>query len=291
MSRLSATRRGALVLIVLIVAVPLGGCSRPAGSGSTGTLPPATPLPPPMPSSSVAAGRPEQPSQPAAPDQPIGLRFPPPPADLNTLQVPPGNGHSVSLSFDDGPSPDFTPQILALLTASHAPAVFCLIGQQAVRLPHLVRQEVAAGFKLCDHSRDHDLDMQRKGPGFQAREVTDGLHDIQQAAPGAQVQLYRQPGGFWNPTVVEAMYQAGLTPLRWSDDPRDWSRPGAAAIAQRVLLRLQPGAVVLLHDGGGNRTQTVQALAWLLKALPAAGWHFTLPATADLSPQDAARPE
>ena len=71
--------------------------------------------------------------------------------------------------------------------------------------------------------------------------------------------------------VVAAVQSAGLDVLRWSDDPRDWSRPGAVAIAQRVLLRLRPGAVVLLHDGGGNRRQTVQVLRWLFRALRAAG--------------------
>lgn len=87
------------------------------------------------------------------------------------------------------------------------------------------------------------------------------------------------------------MHGAGLDPLRWTADPRDWSRPGTVAIAQRVLLRLSPGGVVLLHDGGGDRTQTVAALTWLLTALPAAGWTFTLPPAVHLPPQEAALPQ
>lgn len=178
-----------------------------------------------------------------------------------------------------------------MLTRAHTPAVFCLIGQQGAALPQLVRREAASGHRLCDHSRDHDLHMQRKGDVYQAAEVTDGLRQVQRAAPGAPVAFYRQPGGLWDPTVVHAMYGAGLDPLRWTDDPRDWSRPGTVAIAQRVLLRLQPGAVILMHDGGGDRTQTVAALTWLLHELPAAGWQFTVPTPRRLPVQDAARPE
>jgi peptidoglycan/xylan/chitin deacetylase (PgdA/CDA1 family) len=87
------------------------------------------------------------------------------------------------------------------------------------------------------------------------------------------------------------MYAAGLNPLRWTADPRDWSRPGKNAIVARVLLRLRPGAVVLMHDGGGDRTQTVAALRWLLPRLRDAGWRFTLAPVTTLSPHDAARPE
>ena len=208
---------------------------------------------------------------------------------LNKLRVPDGQDHSLSLTFDDGPSTRYTGQVLALLATAHAPAVFCLIGQQAVALPQLVRREVAAGQQLCDHSRDHDLRMRRKSHTYQRAEVTDGLKDVRQAAPGTPVTFYRQPGGLWDPTIVAAMYQARLDPLRWTDDPRDWSRPGTVTIARRVLAGLQPGAVVLMHDGGGNRTETLQALSWLLKALPAAGWHFTFPDAVHLSPRAAAK--
>jgi peptidoglycan/xylan/chitin deacetylase (PgdA/CDA1 family) len=207
------------------------------------------------------------------------------------LAVPPGNGASVSLTFDDGPSAVFTPQVLALLEDAGAPAVFCLIGRQAVAQPSLVRREVAGGFPLCDHSRDHSLHMRHRGAAFEAAEVADGLHEIQSVAPGTPVTLYRQPGGLWDASVVAAAQGLGMTPLRWSDDPRDWSRPGARVIAERVLLGLRPGAVVLLHDGGGDRTQTVEALTWLLRALPAAGWQFTLPPVPSLSPEQAAQPQ
>ena len=108
-------------------------------------------------------------------------------------------------------------------------------------------------------------------------EVVDGLAGIRAAAPGTPVPFYRQPGGYWSPTVVEAMNRVKLRPLGWSDDPKDWSRPGSTVIVHRVVKNLHPGAVILMHDGGGDRSQSVEALAWLLKALPAAGWKPVLP--------------
>ena len=207
------------------------------------------------------------------------------------VTVPRGDGAHISFTFDDGPSPRFTPQVLALLDQHDVPAVFCVIGQQARAHPDLVRQEVAAGHVLCNHSRDHDLAMNRRGQAYVTQEVTDGSAAIEAASPGTRVPFYRQPGGTWSPQVTRAMNESGLTPLRWTDDPRDWSRPGATTIVRRVVGQLKPEGVILMHDGGGNRTQTVEALRWLLDALPAAGWVPVLPPERRLSTRDAARPQ
>jgi len=82
-----------------------------------------------------------------------------------------------------------------------------------------------------------------------------------------------------------------LDPLRWSDDPRDWSRPGSLAIVRRVVAKLQPGAVVLMHDGGGDRSQSVEALRFLLDAVTAAGWVPVLAPHVHLSAKAAAKPQ
>jgi peptidoglycan/xylan/chitin deacetylase (PgdA/CDA1 family) len=207
------------------------------------------------------------------------------------VNVPRGNGAHISLTFDDGPSPRFTPQVLALLDQHEVPAVFCVIGQQARTFPELVRKEVKAGHALCDHSRDHDEQMDRRGQAYVTREVTDGLAAIHAASPGTPVAFYRQPGGTWSPKVARAMKQAKLTPLRWDDDPRDWSRPGAAVVVRRVVAQLEPGGVILMHDGGGDRTQTIEALRWLLDALPAAGWVLVRAPERKLSHKAASRPQ
>ena len=205
--------------------------------------------------------------------------------------MPQGHGAHLSFTFDDGPSPKFTPQVLALLESNEVPAVFCLIGQQARAQPALVRKEIKAGHVLCDHSRDHDLAMNRKGQAYVTREVTDGLAAIHAAAPKTPVPFYRQPGGTWSPLVVRAMHASDLTPLRWTDDPRDWSRPGSRVIVHRVVAQLKPGAVILMHDGGGDRSQTIEALAWLLPALKAAGWVPVVAPKHAYSDKAAARPQ
>lgn len=208
------------------------------------------------------------------------------------IRVPRGNGANVSFTFDDGPWPDSTSQVLKLLKQHHVQATFCLIGNQAKAHPSLVRREVAAGHELCAHSRDHDLAMGKKGARYVDAEVGDGLVEIKKAAPrGTPVRFYRQPGGLWSPTVVKAMNKHDLDPLRWSDDPRDWSRPGSTVIVRRVVSQLHPGAVILMHDGGGDRSQSVEALRFLLHALIAAGWKPVLAPYVKMSDKAAARPQ
>jgi peptidoglycan/xylan/chitin deacetylase (PgdA/CDA1 family) len=198
----------------------------------------------------------------------------------------------MSFTFDDGPWPGSTAQVLGLLGQHHVHAVFCLIGNQARAYPSLVHREVAAGHELCDHSRDHDLFMRTKKQSYVDAEVGDGLAEIRRAAPpGTRVTFYRQPGGTWSPKVVKAMGAYGLDPLRWSDDPRDWSRPGSTVIVRRVVARLRPGAVILMHDGGGDRSQTVEALRFLLDAVDAAGWKPVLAPHLRLSAKAAAKPQ
>jgi peptidoglycan-N-acetylglucosamine deacetylase len=207
------------------------------------------------------------------------------------ITVPRGNGAHISFTFDDGPSPRFTPQVMALLDQHHVPAVFCLIGQQARAFPEVVRKEIKAGYVLCDHSRDHDELMNRRGQAYVTAEVTDGLAAIHAASPGTPVPFYRQPGGTWSPLVARAMEESRLSPLRWTDDPRDWSRPGSETVVRRVVAQLKPGGVILMHDGGGDRTQSVEALRWLLDALPAAGWVPVIAPQQKLTGRNAARPQ
>ncbi|RKS75632.1 peptidoglycan/xylan/chitin deacetylase (PgdA/CDA1 family) [Motilibacter peucedani] len=247
------------------------GATAPAAATATPAAPAvsATPAPP------VTSAPPAAPQAPAVPEGtgvPAGMRT------FAGLRVPPGHGASVSLTFDDGPAPAYTTKVLALLASHRVTAVFCLVGTQVAAHPQLVRAEHAAGHLLCDHSRDHDLTMTTKGAAYVTAEVDDGIAAVRRAAPGVPVPYYRQPGGEWTPEVLSAASAAGLRPLRWSVDPRDWSRPGERAIASRVLEQLRPGGVVLMHDGGGDRSETVAVLTWLLDALPQAGWHFTLPA-------------
>jgi peptidoglycan/xylan/chitin deacetylase (PgdA/CDA1 family) len=89
--------------------------------------------------------------------------------------------------------------------------------------------------------------------------------------------LFRAPYGAWSPAVLRACARAGMTPLAWSVDPRDWSRPGVASIVANIMRNTGTGSIILEHDGGGNRAQTVAALKQVIPRLQAAGYHFTTP--------------
>jgi len=89
--------------------------------------------------------------------------------------------------------------------------------------------------------------------------------------------MFRAPYGAWSPAVLQPCAQTGMTPLAWSVDPRDWSRPGVPSIVGNIMRNTRTGSIILEHDGGGNRSQTVAALKIVLPRLLAEGYRFTTP--------------
>jgi peptidoglycan-N-acetylglucosamine deacetylase len=217
-----------------------------------------------------------------APAPPAPVVAPPAPAFtataavLNSLAQEPGADKTVVLTFDDGPDPRWTPQVLDALTRHGAVATFCLIGSKAQEHPELVRAIAAAGMRVCDHSRTHDERLTTRPADRMTGEVVDTQHDLGGAA-GAPVHYFRAPGGSWSPALLRMAADAGMQPLGWSVDPRDWKRPGVDAIVSAVQQHVRPGSIVLLHDGGGRRGQTVAALDQLLPWLVAQGYRFGFP--------------
>jgi peptidoglycan/xylan/chitin deacetylase (PgdA/CDA1 family) len=187
-------------------------------------------------------------------------------------------GRSVALTFDDGPDPRWTPAILALLAQHHAKATFCEIGPNAQAHPDLVKRITAAGHRLCDHSVHHDERQSHRSLNFNRHEIVDAQREIVDAAgPGAQLSYYRAPGGDFSPSIRQIAATNGLRPLGWTADSEDWKRPGVPAILSNIALGLKPGAIVLMHDGGGDRTETVEALSKLLSQLDADGYTYSFP--------------
>lgn len=188
-------------------------------------------------------------------------------------------GRSVALTFDDGPNPVWTPEVLDVLSRHHAKATFCEIGPNARAHPDLVRRIVAAGHRLCDHSVHHDEAQSRKSQVYNQHEILDARDEIARAAGSGSAPLwyYRAPGGDFSPAIRAIAAGNGLRPLGWTVDSEDWRRPGTNAILATVNRELKPGSIVLMHDGGGDRSQTVRALAVLLDRLDAAGYTYTFP--------------
>ncbi len=184
---------------------------------------------------------------------------------------------SVVLTFDDGPDPIWTPQVLRLLAAARVHATFCLVGRNAAAYPQLVRAIVAAGNTLCDHTWDHDEQLRTRSPAQIAADIAQGYQAIRQATGGSGPVFFRAPGGNWSGALIAEAARQQMKPLTWTVDTRDWSRPGVVAILKSVTDELRPGGVVLMHDGGGDRSQTVHALAVLLLRLRMQGYRVTLP--------------
>ena len=182
---------------------------------------------------------------------------------------------AVALTFDDGPSPTYTPRILATLTRLHVHATFFVIGYLAQAYPRLVRRERRLGMTVGNHSYNHPEvpPFDRLPPRLLQDEIDLGAQVL--AKLGARPRLFRPPGGSTSPVLVRAAAALGQRVVLWSVDPADWS-PGssAKAIARRVLSAVRPGSIVILHDGGGDRSATLAALPAIVRGIRHRGLHL-----------------
>lgn len=182
-------------------------------------------------------------------------------------------GKVVYLTFDDGPTAAYTPQVLQILARHKAKATFFVIGQQAAARPDLVRRARAAGHAVGSHTWDHP-----NLTTLSAAQVSSQL--TRTNATLGRVTCMRPPYGAVNANVGAIARRVGLTPVLWNVDSRDWTRPGAAAITTNALAAPAGGGapVILFHDGGGPRTQTVAALPSVIESYARRGYRFeTLP--------------
>jgi peptidoglycan/xylan/chitin deacetylase (PgdA/CDA1 family) len=175
---------------------------------------------------------------------------------------------AVALTFDDGPSPTYTPRILATLERLNVRATFFVVGYLADQYPGLVRREAEAGMAIGNHTYNHP-----EVPQFDRlprRLITDevALGNASLMRTGVRPMLFRPPGGSSSPAVVQVAKALGQRTVLWSVDPGDW-RPGVRArqIVRQVLSSVRAGSIVILHDGGGDRTATVAALPSIVKGI------------------------
>jgi peptidoglycan/xylan/chitin deacetylase (PgdA/CDA1 family) len=194
--------------------------------------------------------------------------------DLPMFHVDDGR-KGIALTIDDGPSPVYTPQLLRLLDKYRVTATFSMIGLEVDAYPGMAREVAAAGHKIANHTWSH-LDLAIQPPVVIADQINRATSAIHQVT-GRMPTLFRAPYGAWSPAVLQHCAQTGMTPLDWSVDPRDWSRPGVASIVGNIMRNTKTGSIILEHDGGGNRSQTVAALKIVLPRLLAEGYHFTTP--------------
>ncbi len=183
----------------------------------------------------------------------------------------------IYFTFDDGPSTD-TPDILAALAAYNARATFFVLGSQVKAHPDLLLAEVDAGHYVGNHTYNHPSLRDIAHDVFLA-EMSE-TYDVVQSVAGekfkldGRMYLMRPPYGYTDNNTEGWARDLGYDLVMWTIDPFDWDTPGTDTIVSRVMAGVAPGAIVLMHDGGGDRSQTTEALRQLLPALAEQGYVF-----------------
>lgn len=177
-----------------------------------------------------------------------------------------GDGRVVYLTFDDGPDPQWTPQVLRILARHDAQATFFMLGQSAAAHPDLVSRVRRDGHAVANHTWSHPQ-LPHLGDGEVRSQLT-----RTSTALGGKDRCMRPPYGATSPAVNSVVENSGRHSVLWDIDTEDWRRPGAQVIEHRVVQGAKPGAIVLMHDAGGERSQTVGALDGALRRLTAQGY-------------------
>jgi peptidoglycan-N-acetylglucosamine deacetylase len=179
---------------------------------------------------------------------------------------------TIALTIDDGPSPIYTPQILQLLEKYRVTASFSMVGENVSYYPSVARDVADAGHLIVNHTWNHaDLaPLTAKQTAAEIGNATDAIYHAVGRAP----TIFRAPYGAWSRTTLEYCANQNLLPLDWSVDPQDWARPGVSKIVSNILKNTATGSIILEHDGGGDRSETVAALKIVIPRLLDKGYHF-----------------
>ncbi len=182
------------------------------------------------------------------------------------------NRRVVALTFDDGPWPD-TPQFLDILEHNHVHATFFQIGEQVSTYGRSVdRRMLADGDIIGDHTWNH-ADVAGDG-SFAAGEISRTAAAIKSETGGFEPCLFRAPGGAVSGALISEARRMGFTTIEWDVDTRDWSRPGTGSIYSTAVNDARPGSIILQHDGGGDRSETLAALPHEIATLRSRGYSF-----------------
>ena len=178
------------------------------------------------------------------------------------------------MTFDDGPHPTYTAEILDILKENCARATFFIIGQNAEQYPEIVLREYSEGHEIGNHTYSH--------PNMKALDVNKLDEEIEKTQKvikditGSEPRLFRPPGGYLKNDFVEATIDRNCTSVLWSwrQDTRDWSCPSVNSIVKTVLGNIQNGDIILFHDFNGGKSPTPEALRIILPKLREMGYRF-----------------
>jgi peptidoglycan-N-acetylglucosamine deacetylase len=180
----------------------------------------------------------------------------------------------VAIGFDDGPYPD-TPAFVRMLERSHATATFFMIGRQVTSTyRETMLHELRAGDVLGDHTYTHPDMTRTSDPRGQLSRTRSAIR----ALTGYTPCVWRPPYGDVNASVIRIASSLGMATVGWNVDPSDYTQPGTGAIVERVLSQVRPGSIIISHDGGGPRGQTLAAYPRIIAALHRRGYRVvTIP--------------
>ena len=181
---------------------------------------------------------------------------------------------SIALTFDDGPDPVFTGQVLKVLRKHHASATFFLIGHHAEQYPKIAAQIVSDGNETGVHSYDHKA--LHHLPCSEVQNQVNKTYDIIYKATSHKPVLFRPPFGFYNNSVLKAAGEKKMKMILWTPeaDPKDYKNPGTSRIVKQLVRNAKPGMIILLHDSGRDRKQTVAAIDRVMTILEVKGYRF-----------------
>lgn len=183
-------------------------------------------------------------------------------------------GKLVALTFDDGPHPVYTGQILDILKIHNASATFFVIGKNAEEYPELIKREVAEGHEIGNHTYSH--------PNMKNISVDEALDEIKKTQDiifeiaGESPVIFRSPGGIFSEELVGAVMGINCKSILWSwkQDTRDWSKPGVKSIVDTVINNINDGDIILFHDYNSAGSPTPAALEIIIPKLKEMGYSF-----------------
>jgi peptidoglycan/xylan/chitin deacetylase (PgdA/CDA1 family) len=175
-----------------------------------------------------------------------------------------GKGNEVALTFDDGPGP-YTQRLVSVLEAMHVPATFFVVGEEERYFSAGTLQQLRGGFIVGDHTETHPM-MATLSPHDQREQLLEQVYRLELL--GAPIpRLFRPPYGSFNATTLKELHAQHMLMILWSTDTGDFAKPGTEVIVQRALEGAHPGAIILMHDAGGDRSETIAALPAIVRGL------------------------
>ena len=194
----------------------------------------------------------------------------------------------IALTFDDGPGP-YTPEVLSVLEHEHVPATFFVIGEELRYFSASTAREIRDGFVIGDHTETHPM-LAHLSAHDQHEQLFEQAARIELLG-GPRPRLFRPPYGSFNATTFHELSHMHQLMVLWSADTGDYEQPGVETIVQRAVAGAKPGAIILMHDAGGNRSETVAALPKVIHELRSRGFHLvTVPQLLAVDPPPRGQP-